>query len=425
MTSNNIIIAGIITVSLTVIAALLSDVFSPLSELLKDKISTVPSVTNNDISAKVFDNEKKSISKEISPGDNNVSANSVTFDFKANEKIENIYYFLVFPYSLSPIYQLLPKFQGYEDSYECSFDGQPFEDCSPPKPYYDISTEVMHIFKVKKKGILGNTQDEPATFSFTSVTSSVVKGIVKKYQKEVEDAIVKIEDSNKTEETSSVGRFSFKGIGQGEHLIRFSERYNQGINNPEINVAQPKSLTYEYSIFVPAGIPWLELDLPPLEEMEKSSPVDLGSSAFAENKTLSLKQTIPKNSTYVKEQIEKSEINPLNRNIASIGQINDMSIGQDSQNISKNYNEYLFKTQLWINASSEDTIKNIKNVSYILHHTFIPNTINSTTKENNFTINIVNWGIFPINATVFLNNTKEPIHLELPNEKWKCSNCKW
>ena len=44
VTNNNIIFVGLITISLTVIGALLSDVFSSLSEFLKNHISIVSSV---------------------------------------------------------------------------------------------------------------------------------------------------------------------------------------------------------------------------------------------------------------------------------------------------------------------------------------------------------------------------------------------
>ena len=51
---NNVILAGIGGIFLAVTGTLLSDVFSPLSESLRDKISPVHPVNN--ITAKIFDN---------------------------------------------------------------------------------------------------------------------------------------------------------------------------------------------------------------------------------------------------------------------------------------------------------------------------------------------------------------------------------
>jgi transcription initiation factor IIF auxiliary subunit len=71
---------------------------------------------------------------------------------------------------------------------------------------------------------------------------------------------------------------------------------------------------------------------------------------------------------------------------------------------------------LWINGSDSE-LKQIKNVSYYLHPTFKPNILNSTNSDNNFTLNITNWGIFTIKAKVFFNNN-DVKDLELSNRKW-------
>ena len=139
---NNVILAGIGAISLAVIGALLSDVFSSLSESLRDKISPVHPEIN--ITAKVFDNEKREVSKEIETGTKDVSSHAVTFYFNVVKKSNLSFWDSPLDYFISVIPNSDP-YKGYQ--YECSFDGQPFEDCSSPKPYDDLPTEVMHIFK--------------------------------------------------------------------------------------------------------------------------------------------------------------------------------------------------------------------------------------------------------------------------------------
>jgi hypothetical protein len=175
---SNVILAGIGAIFLTVREALLSDVFSPLSESLRDKISPIHPL--NYINAKIFDTQKRQVSKAIQSGQKDVSSHAVTFYFGVTKEIDDDTSFSSFwPSSLDNfISRIIPAYNPYEAyQYECSFDGQPFEDCSSPKPYGDLPTEVMHIFKVRSKGILGNTQDNATTFNFTSVTQAQLKDL--------------------------------------------------------------------------------------------------------------------------------------------------------------------------------------------------------------------------------------------------------
>ena len=239
VTTNNIIFAGIITISLTVIGAILSDVFSPLSEALKDKISEVPPAWI--YSAKIFDNEKRNVSQNIWQNET-IPANAVTFYFKAGQAPDNIYRFLLWNYSLP---QYLPKID-YSYQFECSFDGSSFEDCNSPKPYFNLQTEATHVFKVKTKGILGNTQNDPSTFSFSSITSSIVKGIVEKYGDPIHNAIVNIDEKddqyNFSQKTDPIGIFLFNEIGQGSHTYTI---YENKTTDP---------LSYNEIFFIPPGM---------------------------------------------------------------------------------------------------------------------------------------------------------------------------
>jgi YEATS family len=386
---NNVILAGIGAIFLAVIGALLSDVFSSLSESLRDKISPVHPEIN--IIAKVFDNEKREVSKEIESGATDVSSHAVTFYFNVIKKSDLSFWNSPLDYFISIMPNSDP-YKGYQ--YECSFDGQPFEDCSSPKPYGDLPTEVMHIFKVRSKGILGNTADIAKNFTFTSVTSSTVKGIVDNNGEIIKNANITIDNLNNTDQTNSAGTFLIKNIGQGDHLLNISALVDNKIQD----------FSDEASFFVPRGTEWLDISL----SLEKLAEKGKRTISDITNGNLTVKQNIEQN------KIDPSKINPKfqsNPNIISPTNGN-ISIAIESQKISKN----LFETRLWINGSDSD-LKQIKNVSYYLHPTFKPNILNSTSSDNNFTLNITNWGIFTIKAKVFFNNN-EVKDLELSNRKW-------
>ena len=388
---NNVILAGIGGIFLAVTGTLLSDVFSPLSESLRDKISPVHPVNN--ITAKIFDNEKREVSKIIQSGAKDVSSHAVTFYFDVTKGVDS---------DTSPLDNFISKiiptydpYRGYQ--YECSLDGQPFEDCSSPKPYGDLPTEVIHIFKVKSKGILGNTQDNATTFTFTSVTSSTVKGFVENNGEIIKNANITIDNLNNTDQTNSAGTFMIKNIGQGEHSLNISALV--------YNKIQEFS---DEAFFIPRGTEWLDIAL----SLEKLA--DKGNRAISEktNDNITIKQNVEQNN------IDESKINPKFQPTTNVtSPLNgNISIAIESQKISKKENENLFETKLWINGSGSD-LKHIKNVSYYLHPTFKPNILNSTNSDNNFTLNITNWGIFTIKAKVYFNND-EVKDLELSNRKW-------
>ena len=363
---NNVILAGIGAISLAVIGALLSDVFSSLSESLRDKISPVHPEIN--ITAKVFDNEKREVSKEIETGAKDVSSHAVTFYFNVIKKSNLSFWDSPLDYFISVIPNSDP-YKGYQ--YECSFDGQPFEDCSSPKPYGDLPTEVMHIFKVRSKGILGNTADIAKNFTFTSVTSSTVKGFVDNKGEIIKNANITIDNLNNTDQTNSAGTFLIKNIGQGDHFVNISALVDNKIQD----------FSDEASFFIPRSTEWLEKSL----SLEKLA--DKGNRTISDIINGSLvKQTI------VQNNIDESKRNPkFNPTINETSMNNEsISIALESQKISKKENEKLFETKLWIN-SSDSVLEKIKNVSYYLHPTFKPNILNSTDSDNNFTINLTNW----------------------------------
>lgn len=319
--------------------------------------------------------------------DTTISSNAVTFWFQAEKGVDNnTAFFLFWPYSIGKFFaSILPNNERYQ--YECSFDGQPFEDCNSPKPYGDLITEVHHNFQVRTKGILGNTQEPATSFKFISLTASVVKGIIEYNGEPIVNANIKVGKLNdiKLRQTDSVGGFLFRDIRQGHHEVEIDAIID--------NISQ----RYNDTIYIPRASEWKELNL----ILEK-----INSAIFISSKTV---QAVTKNN------FNQDEINPNFRNTTSSPE-KDISIEIQSQNISKSKNEKLFKTKLSINAS-QSILDTIDNVSYYLHPTFKPSIINSTNRNENFSINLNNWGVFTINAKVFFNdNTTRDI--ELPIEKW-------
>jgi YEATS family len=404
VTRNNVVIAAITTLSLTVIGALLSDVFSPLSENLRDSVWPIPKA--NITYAKIFDNKIKAVTQIVKPNQSDVSSTAITFWFnisKENDSKEHYlintpflkipylrdrqHYFLNFSYFLS-----IPE-TFYQ--FECSLDGQPFEQCMSPKPYGNLQTEAMHIFKVRTKGPLGNTQDSPSTFYFTTITASEVKGIIKNKNQTVQGADVKIDDIPINRTSDSAGHFSFDGIGQGIH-------------NYTIIFKSPVTESCSDDFFIPAAISFWDLGQIFLNEKQ----CIIFAPSFANNKPIQIEQTINQPS------FNRSEINPkliqVKSNATSTLKNNFLKIEQNSSIIPGNTD--LFRTMFWINGSN-DIIRNITRVIYYLHPTFTPNVVNSTTRENNFSIIITNWGQFDLRARAFFyNNTVA--ELKLPINDW-------
>lgn len=162
---DNVLIVAIGTITVTIVGGLLSDVFSPLTEHIKDILSPPPD-TNISL-ATTFDSSRNNVNKSLNPGET-IAARAVNFFFDSKRGWINP--FLFFP---SFNFTLLPV--NSSSTFECSFDGLPFEECLSPKHYANLQTEEGHTFKVRVKGILGNKDKSPATFSFTTITSSSVR----------------------------------------------------------------------------------------------------------------------------------------------------------------------------------------------------------------------------------------------------------
>jgi YEATS family len=422
VTRNSILIAAVTTLSLTVIGAMLSDAFSPLSEILRDSVSSLPNAKIK--YAKIFDNKNRTVTQIVTPGTKNVTSTSIIFWFYPGEnedtKRDRYFLFLNYPlFSPDTLYQ-----------FECSIDGQPFEQCLSPKAYANLSTETMHIFKVRTKGILGNTQDSPTPFNFTTVTASYVKALVKDYNTTpVKNGTVKLDEvgnqlvtlngtgsiryhklvfipsggtipfngvGSNNENISSGGTFSFNGVGQGMHSLV--------MNIPRKDSTSLCSDTF----FVAADTPFTKLDIF-LNEIncQRFSLSDIN------NKSEILTQNIEP-VTYNQSQINPRSLQPVTTNITSPLQTGSIEIAQESKRLPDNIN--LFKTRFWINATNS-ILSNITNVTYYLHPTFVPNEINSITPQNQFGITITNWGVFNLKARIFFNDggVKD---LELPIDKW-------
>jgi YEATS family len=391
VSKNNVVLAGMITVSLTVIGAILSDVFSPLAESLKDTISPVQDALIR--SATIFSNENRSVSTLVTDGQNNVSSTAITFNLEPNKTLDKYHHFLFVDYSLfNLVSYLFPDEVLYQ--YQCSIDGQPFEDCLSPKSYGNLHTEQMHIFKVRTKGILGNTQDIPETFRFTTVTSSSIQGFLwDNSSKPVPKMQVKVDNSSIQDNTDNAGYFSFDGIGQGRHILYFT--------NPAL-----QSNRY-HTIFVPSGLPWMDL--------EKIIYNDMAiEQEFVTSESGVVKQNVQQPSEFDPEADNPSFSEANNQSNVYVA--NDTNIIIESNSTKKSPSENLFQTEFWVNASTS-ILDNIKNVSYYLHPTFTPDVISSDLRNDFFKVKITNWGIFDLRARVLFNDGRIQ-DLQLPAEKW-------
>lgn len=354
---DNAVLVAIGTITVTVIGTLVSDVFSPVSEIIKDMFSPPPDTTIQ--SHMTFDGSKNKVNKNVSPNET-IPARAIVFTFSSTG----------------------------DSRFECSFDGLPFEECLSPKQYTNLQTEESHIFKVRAKGILGNVDKSPDTFSFTTVTSSSVRGIIKNSTINVDKATILLEPKSAgiNTTTDNKGKFYFSGIGQGEHKLHVIPNYNytgstMGPNFSETFFVSPGSQTTER----------LTLDLN-----------DLTAEIAAPLKEIAKR--------------EQDKINPdFIAGNASFANNYNVNLVQLSQPTSKGTNK--FQTDLWLNAS-ESTLSKIDNVTYYLHPTFTPDKVTIHTPENKFGLSFTNWGIFLLKSKVYFNDntTKD---LELPPDQWK------
>ncbi|MGZ5510931.1 MAG: pYEATS domain-containing protein, partial [Nitrososphaeraceae archaeon] len=278
-----------------------------------------------------------------------------------------------------------------EHQYECSFDGQLFEDCLSPKSYGNLNTEQTHAFQVRAKGILGNTQNIPEIFKFTSITSSNIIGVLKNLPSTLK--IMKVHLSNNTgsvDETDNKGGFILQDVRQGVHTLIFNSS-----DTPECTI---------HTTFIPPGDRFKDLGI-------------LNYSELAFEASLCEKREgvyLPNQSIGNKSEFNPSEDNPLYKETQN-NTTKNISISTNSTKISAS--EDYFKTHICIDGS-KDEIRQVDNVSYYLHPTFTPNILHSNNTDTNFTVSINNWGIFDLKAKVFFKDGSI-MDIDLPSEEWK------
>jgi len=340
VSKDNVVIVAIGTIVITIIGALLSDVFSPTAENIKDIFSSPPNTTIS--TAMTFDSFKNKVSKNVNPNDT-IPSRGIEFTFSSSGATV----------------------------FECSFDGSPYEECLSPKHYGNLQTEQGHTFKVRAKGLLGNVEKEPATFPFISVTSSSVTGIIKNSTSALTNATIQMdpEITNVNTTTDQKGRFYFTRIGEGQHLLHIIPDYRSDVG-----------ANYNQSFFVPPGAP-------------KIDDLDWNLSDLITD--------IPDPKIEVKESEQNqnsSQFEAANNTKAKNYFVNLM---QQSEPTGKGDNRSF--TKVWLNTS-EATLSKVDNVTYYLHPTFTPDKVTIFTPENKFELSFTNWGIFLLRAQVYFND---------------------
>lgn len=284
--------------------------------------------------------------------------------------------------------------------YECSLDGSPFEPCLSPKPYGNLAPEISHIFKVRAKGILGNTDKTPDVFTINTITSSVVEGVFRSEDQIVANTPISIDKTgNKT--TDSRGGFFFEGIGIGTHLLELSIG-----DIPHYILFPVPPGTYLKDL----GTIWVRN----LSEIQATGTSLITNLTEDEIKFIPMPNLtdIPTPITPLITNLTEDDI--INITIAETrGFDSKVTLLQEGKKI--NNNRYLAKVLL---AGPDDALRNIKNVSYHLHPTFIPSVINSTTPENRFAISFTGWGVFDLRARIYFNDD-QTLDLALPSTDWK------
>ena len=330
---------------LGLIGTIAGETFSPLNEQVKDWFSPPPNAIIT--SAVVFDPTSENNKKIIKSGAES-SSPSITFEFGAfNEKKQMVDHW----------------------SFECSFDGAPFEPCLSPKPYGDLASELTHIFQVRHKGILGNVGKIPDKFNVTTVTSSLVEGIF------VPNTWVSI-DKAINSKTDNRGGFFFDDVKRGPHYL---ELY---LDN--------STLPY-YIIFpVQQGTNWKDLGVMSVNNL------------FRVNSTSNV------NSSTVDDKLGNPEFKPASQTEIPI----KVGLLQEAKKINKNY-----FAKISLNATNETLLK-IDKVQYFLHPTFHPSVINSTNPQDGFAISFTGWGFFNLKAKVYFKDGNIQ-DLSLPLDKWK------
>ena len=378
ITRDNAVILGTITLFFTITGAILSDAFSPISESIRDVISPPPNVSF--INGTIFRNDNENTTTIVEPNDI-IPVNAITFYFES-QKTNNTF----FDFILSKV------ISKQEDQYQCSLDGQLFEDCISPKSYGNLNTEQTHTFQVRAKGTLGNTQNIPEKFQFTSVTSSNILGVLKNFPI-TEEKTMKVYLSNYTgtvDETDNKGGFVLQDIRQGVHTLIFNNS-----KTPECTI---------YTTFIPPGDRFKDVGILNYSE--------LAFEASLCEKREGVKS--PNQSIGNKSEFNPSEDNPLYKETQN-NPTKNISIRTNSTKISAS--EDYFKTLICLDGSKNE-IRQVDNVSYYLHPTFTLNIIPSSNADTNFTVSINNWGIFDLKAKVFFEDDSI-MDINLPIEEWK------
>jgi transcription initiation factor IIF auxiliary subunit len=369
-----IITTIVVGVFITLLGSIFSPVFSPLSENIKDGFLGEPDTKIT--SAMTFDYNDKKVSKPLDPNDT-ISTRSITFNFKANESSKStpLGNFL----SLLGIKHHIPYF-------ECSIDGKPFEECMSPKPYANLDTEVDHLFQVRAKSILGNTDKSPDKFYVTTITSASVYGQIKENRTVYDNSEITLDvDKNyrNTTKTDDKGRFLFEEVGKGPHTIDvFYKENNQ---------------TQYDNFFVPPAVETFKLNL---DIKDMSPKTDSGN--FTEQNS--------------------EDPNPnwkLSNDTSKVENIT-IDLKVESKLIQKNPID--ISTKISINAPSH-ILSNIEYVEYYLHPTFTPNIVKSFSKDNNFLLTLKSYGTFDLKAKVFLKDgTVKDLELSLAEWERKIPN---
>jgi hypothetical protein len=379
VSKDNVLIVAIGTITVGFLGALISDVFSPISENVKDMISPPPNTSIN--TSRTFDNSNNSFSKNVNPG-STIPSRAIRFTFNSDGGPNSHFLYIE--------YHLLPS--NISSVFECSFDGLPFEECISPKHYDNLQTEEEHVFKVRARGILGNADNSPATFRFTSVTSSGIEGKLINSSVVVDRARVWVDSKSAglNTTTDGKGRFFFRAVGEGTHTLHISPNYT--------NYTSPRSSigpNFTERFFVPPGAETVE----PLSLDLTSLPLEILPPTKEINKT------------------EQNKVNPSfkgEKNTQGKNYIVKIMQQSEPTNVSDR-----FHTKVWLNAS-ESTLSKINNVTYYLHPTFTPNVVTIQTPENKFGLNFTNWGKFNLKAKVYFNDSSSSIKdLSLPPERWK------
>ena len=391
-----IITTIVVGVLITLLGSIFSPVFSPLNEIIKDGLLGEPDT--NITSAMTFDYNDKKVSKPLDRNES-ISTRSITFNFKNNQssKITLLGDFL----SRLGIKNQFPYF-------ECSIDGKPFEECMTPKPYANLDTEVDHLFQVRAKSILGNTDKSPDKFYVTTITSAIVEGQIKVNNTRVYpfseitlDAYKRYPSTNKTD---AKGRFLFEEVGKGPHTIDIFYR--------EVNQTQFERFTVAPS----EETKKLALDIQNMSPRE-GKQIENITTQTQNNSNLNYKDTPIEQQFDVKRIFENNIPNPswTSSNVTSKSENATMDLVQESTIIQRD--PLRFSTHISIDAPA-NILSDIERVEYYLHPTFNPNIMTSFTKENNFSITFTNWGIFNLKAKVFFKDGTVQ-DLVLPIEKWK------